>query len=234
MTEDVSTPETVEDYPETAAGTTAGAGGADTENLVIDYPPTGSTQPVAWSHEEDATDEIFTMKFSWGWVLGGAAVIALCGVVAALVIVLSAWSPGAAPAASPAIPAEPVHLPPVAVPAPSPPTVTLTATPQAAPPAPNAAPPNPGGSTRTWTPAQDREFLRQMRDSGIGYTKAGSMLGGAKSICVDFDGGMAYPKLASIVRGNAPNTDEAVREQYIGIAVRVLCPDHQDLLRYSG
>jgi hypothetical protein len=204
--------------------------------LFVDYPPTGDEPAVAWSHEEDAAEESCNSQLSWGWVLGGAAVIALCGVVAAVIIVgvLGAGSgskmSSAAPTVLPPIPAEPMHRLPVAAAAPSPPTVTVTATPQAAPPAPNAAAPNPDSSSRTWTPPQEREFLRQMRDSGIGYTSPGAILGGAKSACRDLDHGMTYPTLASIVRGNAPNTDESVRAQHIRIAVTVLCPDQEDLL----
>jgi hypothetical protein len=41
---------------ETVPGTTAGAGGAETEIVAVDYPPTGSTPPAAWSQPEPETE----------------------------------------------------------------------------------------------------------------------------------------------------------------------------------
>jgi hypothetical protein len=41
---------------ETIAGTTLGAGGAETEIVAVDYPPTGSETLKAWSAEEPAIE----------------------------------------------------------------------------------------------------------------------------------------------------------------------------------
>lgn len=97
---------------ETVAGTTAGAGGAETEIVVVDYPPTGSTLPVAWS-AEDGTEESGNLPLSWRSALFGAAVIALCGVVAAVIIVGLGDRSGGRAIARPA----PTHSAPTAMPA---------------------------------------------------------------------------------------------------------------------
>src|SRR5271154_4918546 len=59
-----------ESSDETIAGTTAGAGGAETEIVTVDYPPTGSSETLqAWSQVEDEP-----LDESWGSALGRAAV----------------------------------------------------------------------------------------------------------------------------------------------------------------
>jgi Protein of unknown function (DUF732) len=107
-----------------------------------------------------------------------------------------------------------------------PPTTTVTV--QAPPPTVTVEPPVPPG--RTWTSAQEQEYLKQMRDSGLGYTSPSAILGGAKAVCVDFDNGMSYAKLNAILAKNRPDVNAFDRTEYLAIAVHVLCPEHQDLL----
>jgi hypothetical protein len=68
---------------ETAPGTTAGAGGAETEIVAVDYPPTGSTPPAAWSQAEPATE---LLPQSWSQAWSAAAVLVLIGVVTAMAV----------------------------------------------------------------------------------------------------------------------------------------------------
>jgi len=78
-----------ESSDETIAGTTAGAGGAETEIVTVDYPPTGSSETLqAWSQVEDEP-----LDESWGSALGRAAVPLFVTAVVAFgcVVVGVAW-----------------------------------------------------------------------------------------------------------------------------------------------
>jgi hypothetical protein len=77
-----------EDHPETAAGTSYGAGDAKTEFVP---PPTEAARELAWSAEEPATQPL---RQSWGLTWGRAAVLLACTGVVALAVVLGGWALG--------------------------------------------------------------------------------------------------------------------------------------------
>jgi len=108
-----------DELDETIAGTTPGAGGAETEIVAVDYPPTGSTPPAAWSQAEPETE---LLPQSWGQAWSAAAVLVLIGVVVAMGV--AGWDllrSEDRPAASPPSTIPAAALPPIAAPKSTPP-----------------------------------------------------------------------------------------------------------------
>jgi hypothetical protein len=107
-----------EDHPETAAGTSYGAGDAKTEFVP---PPTEAARELAWSAEEPATQPL---RRSWGLTWGRAAVLLACTGVVALAVGFGGWAlvrmhdgaaaapPVANPPTSWAAPQTPAWMPP--------------------------------------------------------------------------------------------------------------------------
>jgi hypothetical protein len=74
---------------ETIAGTTEGAGGAETEILPVDYPPTGSEALEAWSAEEPEPEP--ELDGSWHAAFSKAALPLFVAAVVAFGIVVAGW-----------------------------------------------------------------------------------------------------------------------------------------------
>jgi hypothetical protein len=138
-----SAPIDAEDYPETAAGTSHGAGDAETELVP---PATAAAPDLAWSSEAK-TEEIG--RQSWRLTSGYAAMLLACTGVLALGIGVAVWALVHMHDAPRRPPSPPVSTPtssaPTTSPAAAPPTVTVTPAPpvtvtaQAAPPPPAAS-----------------------------------------------------------------------------------------------
>lgn len=109
-----------EEYPETIAGASHGAGEAPTEFVP---PPTEAARELAWSAEEPATQPL---RQSWGLTWGRAAVLIACTGVVALAVVFASWALMHDDAAPP----QPVAGPPTSWPAPQPPAWMPTTTTQ--------------------------------------------------------------------------------------------------------
>ncbi len=234
-----------------------GAGGCETEIVMQSAP---QAQPeLAWSTEpEDGVaceaqkpDPAFDYPpqypdtgaagtdASWRASLASAAPILFIVAVVALVAAGGGWiwvehanrppSPSSSPTATlvPAPAPSTVTAPPVTVtaappgPAPTPPTATPTTPTKEAQPAP---------PTRTFTAAQENEYLRQIRETGPGYTSPDAILPGAEEVCVDLDNGTSYDRIVALLLRNRPDVTESDRARYLAITIRVLCPDHADVL----
>jgi hypothetical protein len=86
LEEVVSPTADAEDHPETAAGTSYGAGDAKTEFVP---PPTEAARELAWSAEEPATQPL---RQSWGLTWGRAAALLACTGVVTLAVVFGGWA----------------------------------------------------------------------------------------------------------------------------------------------
>lgn len=103
-----------EDYPETVAGTSGGAGAAETE---IVPPITQAAPGHAWSQEELETEAI-TQPWSQAW--SRAAVFLLCGVLLAAVTGVAVWASTLPDRTPPTAPSTPTAAPSTASAAPTP------------------------------------------------------------------------------------------------------------------
>jgi hypothetical protein len=74
-------------HDETVAGITPGAGGAETEIVAVDYPPTGSETLEAWSAEEPEIE----LDGSWRSALSRAAVPLFITALVAFGAVVAGW-----------------------------------------------------------------------------------------------------------------------------------------------
>ncbi|MGB9308109.1 MAG: hypothetical protein WCB92_31825 [Mycobacterium sp.] len=127
-----SAPMNAEDYPETAAGTTHGAGDAETQFVP---PPTEAAPTNAWSNEDPVT-EVLPRPWRSAWAVAGIGL--LCAIIFALaifgVVALVRDGHGGKQEANTTTPALPPALPTSSSPGPAatPPPATVTVMPPVA------------------------------------------------------------------------------------------------------
>lgn len=215
-----------DDQPATVAGP------CNDETVTVP-PPTQAALELAWSKEEPETE---LLRQSWGQAWSAAAVFLLCGVAVALVI--GGWtllqnrrhpsqsaegriSNATLPAASlPPISSEPAPSPaartPVAALPPSV-TVTVTETPQAAP------PPAPKAST----PDVDqvfRNFVLQI--PGMHVVNWGIAQNGARSICAYLGQGHTHDDATQQVLQNDPTFTPWQASAMVNASTTAYCPQY--------
>jgi hypothetical protein len=227
MTSDAdSAPVDSEDYPETAAGMSHGAGDAETELV----PPVTVAGPEhAWSTEEPVT-EAFSRPWRSVWAIAGIGVLgaiivafAIFGVVAVLreshgtQTASTAPTPSAAPLplADDTIAAKP--------PSPSPAEDPSTAI-AAPPPVETLAPPKPVAPPRSSQAELDERFLADITAGGMQITDVRAAIEGAHATCTYLAQGHSEPQALAVAMRNNASLTRAMAITAVDAAIAIYCP----------
>lgn len=201
-----------------------------TDDETTELPDQAPTM-AAWA----LADESAALAYPHSWHKTGGVVAAIIAAVALLTgaVGLTAWAlrpqPVATPPMVPALPLQAMVPSTVTAAAPVAPVPTVTVT-QSAPNVPiQAEPPDP--APRTFTAAQEQQWSQRASAAGFVPTAGhAKWIAGAEAVCLGLDNGVSYAQMRADVTKNAPAMMPEGTVTYIAIAVRVLCPDHEEVL----
>lgn len=192
---------------ETVAGASQGAGGAETEIVAVDYPPTGCDLAPAWS---DCDDDEF--DGSWREALSGAAVPLFVAAVVAFVAVailgvwaLLAWRSDTQPVAPPT----PVVIPMTALP--------------------HMPPPPPPSTREVIVPGKDRDsqFLAELSRIPVIVYQPDLSINAAHWICGERAGGMAQDDAVAALSKVEPRLKGDAPAGFVRASERAYCPQYE-------